>query len=188
LHILCSVTQRILIVCLNTMAVESTGKEAQAEVPNDLPPDLRDTLARVPTPVTVVTTLHDGHPHGTTVSAFCSLSAKPPLVLIALDGSSNLLNKLRQTLRFGITVLAHDQHQVAISCASKRENKFDDIPWHVENGLPRIDGAAGWFLCEVHDLLPGGDHTIVIGRVHAHHSSDTTPLVYHEREFGVPKT
>ena len=48
----------------------------------------RDTLARVPTPVTVVTSHVDRRPHGTTVSAFSSLSLEPPMILISLDQRS----------------------------------------------------------------------------------------------------
>jgi flavin reductase (DIM6/NTAB) family NADH-FMN oxidoreductase RutF len=36
-----------------------------------------DVMAHVCTPVTVVTTIADGVPHGTTVSAFMSLSLRP---------------------------------------------------------------------------------------------------------------
>ena len=43
-------------------------------------PDLfREVLGSVCTPVSVVTTMHDGEGHATTVSAFCSLSIDPPL-------------------------------------------------------------------------------------------------------------
>jgi flavin reductase (DIM6/NTAB) family NADH-FMN oxidoreductase RutF len=151
-----------------------------------MPVDLRETLSRVPTPVTVVTTLHDGLPHGTTVSAFCSLSAEPPLVLIALDGGSVLLEKLPMKRTFGISVLAHDQSHVALACASKRPDKFNDLEWRDEDGAPRLEGTAGWFRCLVEELLPGGDHTIVIGRVVDHDFSTVSPLVYHRRAFTVP--
>lgn len=148
--------------------------------------DLRESLSRVPTPVTVVTTLHDSAPHGTTVSAFCSLSAEPPLVLVALDGGSVLLEKLHLCRNFGISLLAHDQSHIALACASKRADKFSDIPWHDDGGVPRIEGTSGWFRCDVEELLPGGDHTIVIGRVTDHDSNDTVPLVYHRRAFTIP--
>ncbi len=45
----------------------------------------RDVMAGVCTPVTVVTALDGDRPHGTTVSAFASLSMAPPMVLVALD-------------------------------------------------------------------------------------------------------
>ena len=45
-------------------------------------------MAAVCTPVTVVTTADEDGPHGATVSAFASLSLRPPLVTVALDRRS----------------------------------------------------------------------------------------------------
>ncbi|MCU1659283.1 MAG: putative oxidoreductase [Pseudonocardiales bacterium] len=56
-----------------------------------------DVMAQVCTPVTVVTTIADGVPHGTTVSAFMSL--RPPMIAVALDLTSDLLVKIRRTPR-----------------------------------------------------------------------------------------
>jgi flavin reductase (DIM6/NTAB) family NADH-FMN oxidoreductase RutF len=47
-----------------------------------------DVMAQVCTPVTVVTTIADGVPHGMTVSAFMSLSLRPPVIAGALDLTS----------------------------------------------------------------------------------------------------
>ena len=58
--------------------------------------DFRETLSHVPSPVTIVTTLAEGRAHATTVSAFTSLSAEPPLVLVALDRKSDLLDARSQ--------------------------------------------------------------------------------------------
>lgn len=42
---------------------------------------LKDVMAGVCTPVAVVTAMDGARPHGTTVSAFASLSMTPPMVL-----------------------------------------------------------------------------------------------------------
>jgi flavin reductase (DIM6/NTAB) family NADH-FMN oxidoreductase RutF len=156
--------------------------------PTYTPEQLREVLSRVPTPVTVITTLDAAGPHGTTVSAFCSLSADPPLVLVALDRESNLLRKLHTTQRLGVSVLADGQHEVAVRCASKDPDKFDSVPWDEQGGVPRIAGAAGWFCCDLESLLPGGDHEIVVGRVVECALGDGLPLVYHRRTFALPGT
>src|SRR4051795_13253886 len=44
----------------------------------------REVMAGVAPPVSVVTAIARGLPHGTTVSAFASLSMDPPMVLVAL--------------------------------------------------------------------------------------------------------
>jgi flavin reductase ActVB len=58
-----------------------------------VPPDLfRRACALFPTGVAVLTTLAlDGTPHGLTINAFCSLSLRPPLVLVAIDRESETL-------------------------------------------------------------------------------------------------
>ena len=58
---------------------------------SDLPERFRAVMAGVATPVSVVTALSgDGVAHGTTVSAFASLSMSPPMVLVSLDRGSDL--------------------------------------------------------------------------------------------------
>jgi flavin reductase (DIM6/NTAB) family NADH-FMN oxidoreductase RutF len=143
----------------------------------------RETLSRVPGPVTVVTTLADGRPHGTTVSAFCSLSADPPLVLVSLDRSSDLLELLRETGRFAVNLLAAGQEAIGLACARTGPEKFDDVPWHDACGLPRVEGAAAWLACDIRELLPGGDHVIVVGLVTACETREAEALVYRRRRF-----
>jgi flavin reductase (DIM6/NTAB) family NADH-FMN oxidoreductase RutF len=143
-----------------------------------------ETFSQVPQAVTVVTTKNgDDVVHGTTVSAFCSLSIDPPLMLVALDRSSDLLELLRTTMRFGVNLLSADQADVGLACAKKGAEKFEAVSWTDEHGLPRIDGAAAWLECEVQELLPGGDHVIVVGLVTACETQEAEPLVYHRRRF-----
>jgi flavin reductase (DIM6/NTAB) family NADH-FMN oxidoreductase RutF len=143
-----------------------------------------ETFSQVPQAVTVVTTKNgDDSAHGTTVSAFCSLSVDPPLLLVALDRSSDLLKLLRTTMRFGVNLLSGDQAEVGLTCAKKGADKFEAVSWTDEHGLPRIDGTAAWLECEVQELLPGGDHVIVVGLVTACKTEEAEPLVYHRRRF-----
>jgi flavin reductase (DIM6/NTAB) family NADH-FMN oxidoreductase RutF len=143
----------------------------------------RETLSRVPGPVTVVTTLAGDRPHGTTVSAFCSLSAEPPLVLVSLDRSSDLLELLRDTGRFAVNLLAAGQEEIGLACARKGPEKFDAVPWRAAAGLPKIEGAAAWLACDIRELLPGGDHVIAVGLVTACETREAEALVYHRRRF-----
>jgi flavin reductase (DIM6/NTAB) family NADH-FMN oxidoreductase RutF len=145
--------------------------------------EFRETMSRVPGPVTVVTTNGADGPHGTTVSAFCALSADPPLVLVALDRSSDLLRLLRQSRRFAVNLLATGQEWLGEACARKGPDKLRLLPWHQDEDLPRIDGAAAWLACEIEELVPGGDHVIVTGLVTQCETNDSQALVYHRRQF-----
>jgi len=150
-----------------------------------LPQHFRQVMAGVPTPVSVVTSMRNGLPHGTTVSAFASLSMDPPMVLVALDRESDLLAMIRESGRFAVNVLGATQSDIALTFARKGgSGKFTGVRWHVQDGLPRIPEAVGWLACEVASLVPGGDHVVALGTVRHAETCDGQPLTYHGRVFG----
>jgi flavin reductase (DIM6/NTAB) family NADH-FMN oxidoreductase RutF len=130
--------------------------------------ELRHALGHLPTGVTVVTSLQaDGGPTGTTVSAVCSLSAEPALLLVCLAHSSETLHAIRAHRAFAVNVLADGQHPLSSNFARSGAEASWDAVEHgpLETGLPRLEGTIAAFDCVVHELLAGGDHEIVIGRV-----------------------
>lgn len=153
------------------------------------PARFRDVMAGVATPVSVVTAMSgaggDGVPHGTTVSAFASLSMNPPMVLVSLDRASDLLAVIRDTSRFGVNVLGSDQSALALAFATKGgTGKFAGVRWEIDADLPRLPGAPGWLACDVSALVDGGDHVVVLGTVVAAETTEGAPLTYHGRVFG----
>jgi flavin reductase (DIM6/NTAB) family NADH-FMN oxidoreductase RutF len=145
--------------------------------------DFRAVMAGVATPVSVVTTLADGCPHGTTVSAFASLSMAPPMVLVSLDRGSSLLSRLRVGGPFGVNVLGSEQAPLALAFA-RPGDRFRGVGWEVDGGAPRLTGSPGWLACTVARLVPGGDHVIVLGEVQRAETTAGLPLTYHARTFG----
>ena len=151
----------------------------------DLQAAFREVMASVCTPVSVVTAMSEGLPHGTTVSAFASLSMNPPMVLVSLDRGSEVLGLVRESGRFGLNVLSSDQSQLALNFARKGGvGKFAGVRWALEDGVPRIPGAGGFLACEVAELVDGGDHVVVLGRVRVAETTSVPPLTYHARSFG----
>lgn len=144
----------------------------------------RDVMAGVCTPVAVVTTMDGARPHGTTVSAFASLSMDPPMILVALDRGSDLLALVRNTGRFGVNVLGSDQAGLAKRFARKGTAKFEGVRWAAADGLPRLPAAPGWLACTVHQLVDGGDHVVALGLVDVAERIPAAPLTYHARVFG----
>lgn len=147
-------------------------------------PDVfRDVLGSVPAPVTVVTALRDGLPHGTTVSAFSSLSLDPPLIAVSLDRDSDLLEIAGRAGRFGVNVLHAGQAGHATAFARKGADKFDGVAWEHHRDLPRLPEATAWIACRVAERFPAGDHVILTGLVEHAERSDHPPLLYRERSF-----
>ncbi|MGW5640979.1 flavin reductase family protein [Streptomyces sp. NPDC003832] len=144
----------------------------------------RQVMGSVCTPVSVASAMDEGQPHGTTVSAFTSLSLQPPMVLIALDHGSSLLSVLQRTRRFGLNILGAGQDDLATTFARKGTDKFAGVAWQEDAGLPKLFGTIGWLACEVAQLVEGGDHMVVMGTVLSADHQDGAPLTYHRRLFG----
>jgi flavin reductase (DIM6/NTAB) family NADH-FMN oxidoreductase RutF len=130
----------------------------------------RDAMAEVCSPVTVVTTVHEGRPHG--------------MVTVALDHSSDLLAKVRQSGRLGVNVLGIGQDDLAVAFARKGVDKFAGIGWRLDHGLPRLDRTVVWLECDVTDVAAGGDHVVILAGVRTVSVAPAAPLTYHRRSFG----
>jgi len=142
-------------------------------------------MAQVPTPVTVVTTrTSDGHRYGFTASAFCSLSARPPLILVCLAKTSSCHPAFTRTGSFMVNLLAEDHQEVARAFARGGQDKFTDSTMtECELGLPGLPDAAARLACTTHAVLDGGDHSILVGQVERTAVLEQQPLVYHNRQF-----
>lgn len=136
-------------------------------------------MGQFATGVAVVTT---AGPAGLTTNAFTSLSLKPRLVLVCLDLGSRTLAAVRKTTRMGVNVLAADQQDVAVKFAGKssHEEKFGDVAWHEEAGVPVLDGVVAWVAGPVTELIAGGDHVIVIAEVESFGAPGGVPLLFHD--------
>lgn len=146
----------------------------------------RDAMATVASPVAVVTAMDGPCPHGTTVSAFASLSLTPPMVLVSLNNRSHLLAIIRRTGRLGLNILGLQQAGLAATFARPGRDKFDDVIWSPSENLPRLPGSAAWIAAEVDKYVTAGDHTVLLAHVTTAESGreGPEPLTYHQRSFG----
>lgn len=146
--------------------------------------DFREAMRHVAAPVSVVTAYVDGTPHGTTVSAFDSLSMDPPLMTVALQRSSRLLALVAPGTRLGVNVLSSTQASTAMRFARPAADRFAGLDWTLVDGAPRLPRVHAWIALEVRTLVPAGDHVVVIGAVIAAGPGTGRPLTYHDRLFG----
>ena len=143
----------------------------------------RQAAGRFASGVTAVTTRASGGAYGVTVSSFASLSLNPLLVTVSINRSSALLGYVRSAEAFAVSVLASDQQQVAAYFATRGRTPepagFATVSTTSrQTGAPIIDGCLSWFDCTVEDILPGGDHEILVGRVAVAGGRTGEPLVY----------
>ncbi|MFJ4342805.1 flavin reductase family protein [Streptomyces sp. NPDC088915] len=146
------------------------------------------TMAHVPSPVTVVTTVDGtGRRWGFTAGSFTSLSLDPPLVLVCPAKTASCHPAFVAADRFLVNVLSTGQVPIAGAFARSGGDKFAGTPMEpCEFGLPGLRAATARLACTLHEVLDGGDHSILVGRVEAVYEGGTEPLVYHNRRFARP--
>lgn len=145
---------------------------------------LRNTIGGFATGVAVITTEVDGAPHGMTVNSLTSLSLDPPLLLVCLTNGARTANAVQQRGAFVVNLLNTRQEAVSNRFARAGIDHFADL--HVEaspEGLPMLPIGVGRLECTVQEVHPGGDHTIVIGRVQRCDPGEGTPLLFYRGRY-----
>lgn len=146
----------------------------------------RQALGRLAAGVSVITTIDSaGQKIGLTATAVTSVSMAPPLILICLGAWTRAMAPLSNGAPFIVHLLADEQRALAEHFATPQANKFAGVA-HTsgQGGCPRLADALAWIECVPQQLIPAGDHTVVIGQVVALESySERAPLVYFRRQF-----
>jgi flavin reductase (DIM6/NTAB) family NADH-FMN oxidoreductase RutF len=145
----------------------------------------RRALAAYPTGVTVVTAIGPNGPSGATANAVSSLSLEPPMMLACLDRGSRTLTSVRAAGRFGVNALAAGQEALARRFSRKdlEPSKWEGVEWSESEGCPRLPEALMWVVCELRDLIDGGDHLILTGNVLEADSREGRPLIFHRGAY-----
>lgn len=153
------------------------------------PRALRDAFGAFLTGVTVVTTNDaTGAPVGFTANSFASVSLDPPLLLVCLARTSRNFDTLTNAPGFAVNVLSQGQRDISNTFARPAEDRFANVDWTPgPHGAPVISGVAAWFDCSMHQIVDGGDHVILIGRVEAFHNGALNGLGYARGGYFVPE-
>ena len=122
---------------------------------------------------------------GLTANSFNSVSLTPPLVLWSLSQAAGSMPALNSGSHYAINILAADQKALAERFASKREDRWDGVPFtEGACGAPLLSGAAATFECFNRSRYVEGDHVIFVGEVErCSHRAGAAPLLFHGGKF-----
>lgn len=145
------------------------------------PDAFRSALGRFASGVTVLTTRDSaGHDFGMTVSAFCSASLVPPLVLACIDRAADSHDVLQGATHFGVSILAESQESLARRFSTVPSGRFDGIGYsRGESGVVLLDDAIGHLECRRMHRFEAGDHSIYVGEVERCEVRHERPLLYY---------
>jgi flavin reductase ActVB len=144
-------------------------------------------MRRLPTGVVLVISKVSGRPWGLTVSACCSASVEPPLLVVSVGSATVTAQSIRREGRFGVAILDHENLDLAEFGSAKGVAKFiDDLCEDAEMPFPRLRGCTAQLQCQVASRHVVADHTIFVGRVVDGLVSQGVPdraLVYYDRAY-----
>ena len=132
---------------------------------------------------------------GATVSAFCPVSSDPPLVLVSLMSGSYLAEVFgredSRAVAFAVVVLAAGQRMLSgrFAAAGRPGARLmlGDVPHRrgAVSGALIVEGGLAALECSAEQVMPAGDHLLVIARVTGvPYVSDTgEPLIRFRRHY-----
>ena len=112
--------------------------------------ELRATLGRFATGITVLTAAGRQGAHGMTANSFTSVSLDPPLILVCVERTALIHTAILEAGAFAVSVLGACEEQQARYFADRArprgEHEFDAV--HCERGkrcgAPILTGALAW--------------------------------------------
>lgn len=142
-------------------------------------------MSRFPTGVTVVTAMTGDGPAGLAANSVTSLSLDPPLMLTCLDRGARTLRAVESAGRFAVNVLGAAGEPLARRFGQKlpMEEKWAEVGWAEEDGIPWLDDAIVFIACTLRDVISGGDHVIVTGEVETIHEREGAALLFADGSY-----
>ena len=156
--------------------------------------EFRAALGRFASGVTVITVeTPGGDIHGMTASSFCSVSLRPPLVLVCIDHLAETYLHVRERARFGVSILREEQEALSEFFADPERNsdaarRLDIRYKQMKSGAWVVEGTLANLGCVVVQALAAGDHTIFVGEVKQVSVAEGSPLLYFRGRYGAPHT
>lgn len=145
----------------------------------------REAVSHFATGVTVITTRHGESRSGMTASAVASLSLDPVLLLVCINNQLPAHEAIESSRRFVVNVLGEGQQELALHFARPLPDKFSGVSLNEGHELPVLADAIAYFVCDVHERFPGGDHSIFTGLVRECGATPgRRPLLYFRSGFG----
>lgn len=134
--------------------------------------------------VVVITANNNGSLYGMTATAFCSVCADPPTILIIVNRSTRTHPHIQTTRKFAVNILSDRQRDIAERFAGKLSDQFAGVNYILPpDGSPAFVGAAASLQCEVTQCIEIGTHTVFIARVADADAAELTPLLYHSAQY-----
>jgi flavin reductase len=149
----------------------------------------REAMARLGASVNIITTDGPGGRRGFTASAVCSVTDKPPTLLVCLNRNSDSNQALKDNKVVCVNTLTSDQQHLSPIFAGMTEHDYDGrfaaTNWTtLSTGAPVMLDAGVSFDCRIVQITEVGTHSVFFCEVEAVHlGPQPEALIYFGREY-----
>ena len=146
----------------------------------------RNTIGLFATGVAVIVSGDGDSVRAMTANAVTSLSLDPMLLVVCVHKKAHLAEMLQAGNGFSVNILRQEQKDLSNYFAGGWHEEeppfFQFVPWQ---GASRLEGSLASVGCQLHQLLEGGDHWLVIGEVVALYQADDVqnPLLFYAGRY-----
>jgi flavin reductase (DIM6/NTAB) family NADH-FMN oxidoreductase RutF len=133
----------------------------------------------------------DGKANALAIAWIVPVSMNPPMLVFAVTKERHSYKLIEQTREFAVNIARFNMARQVLYCGRKsgREvNKFKETGLTVEKGkkvsIPIINECVAHLECRVEDMIPTGDHVLVVGEVLAAYAeSEVFKRLYDLKRF-----
>ena len=149
-----------------------------------VPPD--EAIKYLTLPVVIVTARKGEKVNGMTAAWISQVSAKPPIIMVAIRSERYTWELMKDTEHFGVSVLKEGQEGIAEffgTVSGWEKDKFAEMdvePFYSREGIPLIPDSLAAFVCRKREVVEIGDHLAVFGEaMEGWKGEDGNPLIWY---------
>lgn len=167
------------------MAIEQAATTGETPIS---PAVFKQSMRRLAGGVCILASARDGERHGLTMTAVCSLTLDPPMLIACVNRDAGAYETMRSTRPVSVNLLGSDQIELAelfSSSTIKGAERFERAEWvEMASGVPALKGALAVLDCQIVEEKAVGQHSVLFCEVKAARLEDEKdPLVHFDRRF-----
>lgn len=144
-------------------------------------------MRRLASGIGLVTTFHEGRPHGFVATSVTGVSAVPPSLLVCANQTVSAHDPIERTGRFCVSLLGQRDKAIAaqFSSSSRRDERFTLGDWiSLPSGSLALRSAMTWFDCVIEERIRHHSHSIFLAHItEVGIGEQQMPLVYFDQHY-----
>lgn len=142
---------------------------------------LRRAMGRFASGVSVITSGSEGEIHAMTVNSLATVSFEPLMVMFCVSNKARMRETVVKNSFFAINILSQQQEDISQYFAGAKDSPIpSNVNFETLENVPVLSNCLSTVVCQLEQLIPAGDHQIVLGQVLAlrYHEKEEQPLIY----------